>query len=79
VPLLNLLGWRAGNPSTQENIVPKPNYHHARKQRELARKARQLEKQQRRSARANVTDTGSQAEPLKDAASAPATPVAGGG
>ncbi len=28
--------------------MPKPNYHHARKQKELARKARQLEKQQRR-------------------------------
>jgi hypothetical protein len=31
--------------------VAKPNYHHARKQKELARKARQQEKQQRRSAR----------------------------
>jgi hypothetical protein len=31
--------------------VAKPNYHQARKQKELARKARQQEKQQRRSAR----------------------------
>jgi hypothetical protein len=31
--------------------MPKPNYHQARKQKELARKARQQEKQQRRSAR----------------------------
>ena len=32
-------------------LMPKPNYHQARKQKELARKARQQEKQQRRSAR----------------------------
>jgi len=32
-------------------FVAKPNYHHARKQRELARKARQQEKQHRRTAR----------------------------
>ncbi len=31
--------------------VAKPNYHQARKQKELARKARQQEKQQRRAAR----------------------------
>jgi hypothetical protein len=31
--------------------VAKLNYHHVRKQKELARKARQQEKQQRRSAR----------------------------
>jgi len=31
--------------------MPKPNYHQARKQKEVARKARQQEKQQRRSAR----------------------------
>jgi hypothetical protein len=31
--------------------MPKPNYHQKRKQKELARKARQQEKQQRRSAR----------------------------
>jgi hypothetical protein len=31
--------------------VPKQNYHQARKQKELARKTRQQEKQQKRSAR----------------------------
>ena len=31
--------------------MPKPNYHQVRKQKELARKARQQEKQQRRAAR----------------------------
>ena len=31
--------------------MPKPNYHQARKQKEVARKARQQEKQQRRAAR----------------------------
>ena len=31
------------------------NYHQARKQKELARKARQQEKQQRRAARPNAT------------------------
>ena len=34
--------------------MPKPNYHQVRKQKEVARKARQQEKQQRRSARLNA-------------------------
>jgi hypothetical protein len=34
--------------------MAKPNYHQARKQKEVARKARQQEKQQRRSARLNA-------------------------
>ena len=38
--------------------MPKPNYHHARKQKELARKARQQEKQQRRSARPGSSENG---------------------
>ena len=38
--------------------MAKPNYHQARKQKELARKARQQEKQQRRSVR--------QSEPVAD-------------
>ena len=39
--------------------VPKQNYHHARKQKELARKARQQEKQQRRATRqGGVGETG---------------------
>jgi len=40
--------------------MPKPNYHQARKQKEVARKARQQEKQQRRSARPN--DAGEQTQ-----------------
>jgi hypothetical protein len=38
--------------------VAKPNYHHARKQKELARKSRQLQKEQRRSARVKTPGTG---------------------
>jgi len=49
--------------------MPKPNYHQVRKQKELARKARQQEKQQRRSARPDGTDEGSPTAP----------PVAAGG
>ena len=33
--------------------MPKPNYRQAKKQKELSRKARQLEKQQRRATRPN--------------------------
>jgi hypothetical protein len=46
-------GFRRGVSLINANgeVVAKPNYHQARKQRELARKARQQEKQQRRSAR----------------------------
>ncbi len=33
--------------------MAKPNYHQARKQKEVARKARQQEKKQRRSAKVN--------------------------
>ena len=36
--------------------VPKPNYHHAKKQKELARKARKQEKEQRKSARLNAPE-----------------------
>ena len=69
-----------GRPSfNAEIIVAKPNYHQARKQKELARKARQLEKQQRRSARTSVADAGSEVEPLENPASTPGTPVPGGG
>lgn len=57
--------------------MPKPNYHHARKQKELARKARQEEKQQRRLARPNSTDepavTTPADEPAADAAPAPSS------
>jgi hypothetical protein len=36
--------------------VPKPNYHHAKKQKELARKARKQEKEQRKSARLSTPE-----------------------
>jgi hypothetical protein len=51
--VLDTLCLDAASRFTNANggAVAKPNYHHARKQRELARKARQQEKQQRRSAR----------------------------
>ena len=48
--------------------VPKPNYHQQRKQKEVARKARQQEKQQRRATRPNGTETDSGIEPAPDAA-----------
>jgi hypothetical protein len=38
--------------------VSKQNYNHARKQKELARKARQQEKQQRRNARPGTAEAG---------------------
>lgn len=41
--------------------MPKPNYHQARKQKEVARKARQQEKQQRRAAR--LDPAGADTEP----------------
>lgn len=49
-----LRAWPAGLASCPAHCgesMPKPNYHQARKQKEVARKARQQEKQQRRSAR----------------------------
>ncbi|HTY50728.1 MAG TPA: hypothetical protein VMB48_13650 [Steroidobacteraceae bacterium] len=39
--------------------MPRSNYHHVRKQKELARKARQQEKQQRRSVRPDANEPGS--------------------
>ena len=56
--------------ATQESLVAKPNYHQARKQKELARKARQQEKQQRRSARPGTRGENPEASQLE----APATP-----
>jgi hypothetical protein len=41
----------ASTSSRHGVYVPKPNYHHAKKQKELARKARKQEKEQRKSAR----------------------------
>jgi hypothetical protein len=41
--------------------VAKPNYHHARKQKELARKSRQQEKQQKRAATKNEPEASATA------------------
>ena len=41
--------------------MAKPNYHQARKQKEVARKARQQEKQQRRVARPNPAGADTEA------------------
>jgi hypothetical protein len=38
--------------------VAKPNYHHARRQKEIARKTKQQEKQQRKAARATSPAVG---------------------
>ena len=54
------------------------NYHQARKQKELARKARQQEKQQRRSARLSPADESAQAAPV-EGSPAPHDPKSGGG
>jgi len=40
--------------------VAKPNYHHARKQKEQARKSRQLKKEQRRTDRSKPGGEGSE-------------------
>lgn len=57
--------------------MPKPNYRQAKKQKELSRKARQLEKQQRRTAR----PAGSEAiaTPLQDPPASPTDPTLSGG
>jgi hypothetical protein len=54
--------------------VPKPNYHHAKKQKELARKARKQEKEQRKSARLNSPEETAAANPA-EASESPATAV----
>jgi len=77
--LLKLLRWVAPNPVVRENVVAKPNYHQARKQRELARKARQQEKLHRRSTRAKVADASAPVEPVEGAAGTLATPSDGQG
>ena len=50
--------------------VPK-NYHQARKQRELARKARQQEKQQRRAARTSTAGENAPATPSRPVSDPP--------
>lgn len=56
--------------------MPKPNYHQARKQKELSRKARQLEKQRRRTARPNGSEETS--APVQDPPTGPTKPTVGG-
>ena len=56
--------------------MPKPNYRQAKKQKELSRKARQLEKQQRRTARPN--GSGEIATPGQELPAAPTDPTLSG-
>ncbi|MGH8319404.1 MAG: hypothetical protein ACREUL_15750 [Steroidobacteraceae bacterium] len=58
------------------DLVPRTNYRQAKKQKELSRKARQLEKQQRRTAR--PTDSGDIATPLQDPPAGPSDPTSSG-
>ena len=44
--------------------MPRPNYHQVRKQKELARKARQQEKKQRRSARPDASGEDQPTAPI---------------
>lgn len=46
--------------------MPKPNYHQARKQKEVARKARQQEKQERRSARSSTPSEAVETAPSQE-------------
>jgi hypothetical protein len=57
--------------------VPRQNYRQVKKQKELSRKARQLEKQQRRTARPN--GSGEVAMPLQESAVDPREPSVSGG
>ena len=57
--------------------MPRQNYRQAKKQKELSRKARQLEKQQRRTARAN--DSAENATPLQDSPAGPGDPTLSSG
>jgi hypothetical protein len=53
--------------------VPRQNYRQVKKQKELSRKARQLEKQQRRAARPN--GSGEIVTPLQDPPGDPGNPT----
>ena len=59
------------------NLVPRQNYRQVKKQKELSRKARQLEKQQRRTARPN--GPADSVTPLPDPAGDPSDPASRGG
>jgi hypothetical protein len=61
----------------QGNLVPRQNYRQVKKQKEASRKARQLEKQQRRATRPN--DSGEAATPLQDPPASPSDPTLGSG
>ena len=61
----------------QESFMAKLNYHHARKQKELARKARQQEKQQRRSPRKSAGGENLEAT-QSDTSAAPSNPTSAG-
>lgn len=57
--------------------MPRQNYRQAKKQKEQSRKARQLEKQQRRATRPNTP--GEATAPLEDPPVRPAEPTLSGG
>ncbi|MFZ0500775.1 MAG: hypothetical protein WAU49_10960 [Steroidobacteraceae bacterium] len=57
--------------------MAKPNYRQAKKQKEASRKARQLEKQQRRATRPNAS--GEIATPLQDTPVGPGDPTLSSG
>ena len=59
------------------NLVPRQNYRQVKKQKELSRKARQLEKQQRRAARPN--GAREIVTPLQDQTVDPSGPRLSGG
>jgi hypothetical protein len=57
--------------------VPRSNYRQAKKQKELSRKARQIEKQRRRTTRPNGSEEI--AAPLQDTPVGPSDPTVSGG
>ncbi len=71
--------WGSPNRSkvlpSRGDLVPTQNYRQAKKQKEQSRKARQLEKQQRRTARLN--GSAEAAAPLQEPAIAPGAPTSG--
>jgi hypothetical protein len=52
--------------------MAKPNYHQARKQKEVARKARQQEKQQRKAAKVNGDATAAESAASPEPSGQPA-------
>lgn len=59
--------------------MAKPNYHHAKKQKELARKSRQIQKEQRRTARAKPAGPEGEASAQDVRADSLTPPGASGG